>query len=126
MAHEIGHGFGAVHDCNADSCPCLTGNCDCCPMDETTCDTGGAFLMTPISNATAQGFSPGSIKTICNAFPSIGHCLSDPQEHLRTMYQLNTCGNGIKEEGEECDTGGVDTDCCNASTCKLKPQAVCE
>lgn len=82
--------------------------------------------MSALSNTSAQHFSPCSINTICNAFPSIGSCLADPNDRLQKVYQLNVCGNGIKEEGEECDTAGIDTDCCNAQTCKLKPTAVCE
>lgn len=82
--------------------------------------------MTPVSNASAENFSPCSVNTVCSSFPSIGHCLSDPQDRVKSVYTLNVCGNGIKEEGEECDTGGVDTDCCDAKTCKLKQPAVCE
>lgn len=82
--------------------------------------------MSALSNTSAENFSPCSISTICNAFPSIGSCLADPNDKLRNIYQLNVCGNGIKEEGEECDTGGIDTDCCDAKTCKLKSTAVCE
>lgn len=82
--------------------------------------------MSPISNVSAEHFSPCSINTICSAFPTTGHCLSDPLDHARSIYELNVCGNGIMEAGEECDTGGIDSDCCNSQTCKLKENAVCE
>lgn len=36
------------------------------------------------------------------------------------------CGNGIKEEGEDCDTGGKESACCDPATCKFKTGAVCE
>lgn len=36
------------------------------------------------------------------------------------------CGNGIKEDGEDCDSNGQDTPCCDAKTCKFKPGAKCE
>lgn len=126
VAHEIGHGFGAIHDCTSDTCPCNGSNCQCCPYSTTQCDSGADYLMSPVTNTTAEYFSPCSINTVCSAFPEIGSCLSDPQEHLHSIYQLYVCGNGIKEVGEECDTGGVDTACCNAKTCKLKKSAVCE
>ncbi|KAJ2846713.1 hypothetical protein IWW36_004213 [Coemansia brasiliensis] len=39
------------------------------------------------------------------------------------------CGNGIKEEGEECDCGTSEEckndPCCDAATCRLKPGAQC-
>jgi hypothetical protein len=46
--------------------------------------------------------------------------------NTRQLYQLNTCGNGIVEDGEECDTEGEDTACCDPNTCKFKNNAVCE
>ncbi|GAA5800282.1 hypothetical protein HPULCUR_005708 [Helicostylum pulchrum] len=125
VAHEIGHGFGAIHDCASDSCPCEGDACQCCPANEDSCPSEG-FLMSPISNISAKHFSPCSIKTICSAFPTTGHCLSDPLDHARSIYELNVCGNGIMEAGEECDTGGIDSDCCDSKTCKLKEHAVCE
>lgn len=125
VAHEIGHGFGAIHDCTSETCPCKGESCQCCVLDASTCN-GEGFLMSPISNISAEHFSPCSINTICSAFPKTGHCLADPQKHIRSIYELNVCGNGIKEAGEECDTSGVDTDCCDPKTCLLKKQAVCE
>ncbi|KAI8987454.1 Metallo-peptidase family M12-domain-containing protein [Mycotypha africana] len=126
VAHEIAHGFGAIHDCSASDCPCEDdNNCQCCQSSVDQCDSSG-YIMSSITNSTANTFSPCSINTICNAFPSIGTCLTDPGQFDRYLYQTNVCGNGIKEEGEECDTGGVDTSCCDAKTCKLKKNAVCE
>ncbi|KAI8087346.1 Metallo-peptidase family M12-domain-containing protein, partial [Thamnidium elegans] len=88
VAHEIGHGFGAIHDCTSDSCPCEGDACQCCPFNDASCP--------------------------------------NPLDHARPIYELNVCGNGIMEAGEECDTGGIDSDCCDAQTCKLKEHAVCE
>jgi len=43
------------------------------------------------------------------------------------MFSLNMCGDGIVEDGEECDPGlGVILTCCNSSTCKLRPGAMCD
>ncbi|KAL9557529.1 hypothetical protein MBANPS3_001336 [Mucor bainieri] len=115
----------AIHDCVAENCPCTGSDCKCCRLSSDQCDSSG-FFMSALSNTSAKSFSPCSINTICDAFPSIGSCLADPNDNLHHVYQLKVCGNGIKEEGEECDTGGVDTDCCDAKTCTLKKSAVCE
>ncbi|RCH85526.1 hypothetical protein CU098_005984, partial [Rhizopus stolonifer] len=125
VAHEIGHGFGAIHDCSAADCPCEGADCQCCQLDGDQCQTTG-YLMSAISNSSAESFSPCSVKTICRAFPSVATCLYDPEQQKRPVYTLNSCGNGIKEEDEECDTGGEDTPCCDAKTCKFKKDAVCE
>jgi hypothetical protein len=47
-------------------------------------------------------------------------------ERKHKVFKLDTCGNGVLEEGEECDTGGKETDCCDPKTCKLINNAVCE
>jgi hypothetical protein len=53
-------------------------------------------------------------------------CLIDAAAAKNTI-SLQMCGNGIVEAGEECDPGkGVDSACCDAATCKLKPNAVCD
>lgn len=44
----------------------------------------------------------------------------------RNTTSLQQCGNGIKETGEDCDTGGQDSACCDPKTCKFKAGAVCE
>jgi len=42
LAHELGHGFGAYHDCTADVCS--TGQ-TCCPLSTTTCDANQQFIV---------------------------------------------------------------------------------
>lgn len=123
VAHEIGHGFGAIHDCTSHMCPCK-GECGCCPLSDTICSAGDTYLMNPTSNVTTNDFSPCSISDICNTFPNIGYCLKSPD--LRTGGTFSLCGNGILEPGEECDPGLTDSPCCYAKTCKLKPNAVCD
>lgn len=44
----------------------------------------------------------------------------------RNVTTLKMCGNGIKEDGEDCDTGGQPSNCCDPTTCKFKTGAVCE
>ncbi|KAI8090415.1 Metallo-peptidase family M12-domain-containing protein [Thamnidium elegans] len=123
VAHEIGHGFGAIHDCTSHMCPCK-GECGCCPLSDTVCSAGDTYLMNPTSNVTTNDFSPCSVSDICNTFPNIGYCLKSPD--LRTGGTFSLCGNGILEPGEECDPGLTDSPCCFAKTCKLKPNAVCD
>ncbi|CAO3700722.1 unnamed protein product [Rhizopus microsporus] len=125
VAHEIGHGFGAIHDCNAQSCPCAAGaSCNCCPYSSTQCDAGGRYFMNPTSNASSSEFSPCSISTICKNVPTFQSCLLDPGS--KNVTTLKMCGNGIKEDGEDCDTGGQPSNCCDPATCKFKPNAVCD
>ncbi|KAI9485216.1 MAG: Metallo-peptidase family M12B Reprolysin-like-domain-containing protein [Benjaminiella poitrasii] len=124
VAHEIGHGFGAIHDCTSQSCPCSGSGCNCCPYSSTQCDAQGKYFMNPTSNASSDAFSPCSITTICNSMPEFMSCLAEPGS--RNITSLQQCGNGIKEEGEDCDTGGQPSDCCDPSTCKFKSGAVCD
>ncbi|KAF7728028.1 hypothetical protein EC973_006793 [Apophysomyces ossiformis] len=124
VAHEIGHNFGAIHDCTAQNCPCSGAGCQCCPLSSTQCDAGGTYIMNPSSNVSTNDFSPCSIDTICKAFPTIGTCLEEPGS--RTIKSLQMCGNGIKEDGEDCDVGETDSQCCDAKSCKFKAGAVCE
>ena len=121
-----------MHDCDAGAC----GDSDtlvaqqCCPLSGSRCDAGEGFIMNP---STAQGiteFSPCSIGNICSA---IGRnsvstsCFSD-NRGVNTITGQQ-CGNGIVEEGEDCDCGGEDCDdnsCCDAETCKFIGNAVCD
>lgn len=41
------------------------------------------------------------------------------------VHSLQSCGNGIVEEGEDCDPGSATDSCCDASTCKFASGAVC-
>lgn len=53
-------------------------------------------------------------------------CLVDPDPNRQTI-QLSMCGNGIVERGEECDPGvGIESACCNSTTCKLLSNASCD
>ncbi|RHZ61686.1 hypothetical protein Glove_346g184 [Diversispora epigaea] len=129
VAHEIGHGFGASHDCIASLCPCI--NCsECCPLNSTTCDANGLYIMNPTSDVVTNDFSPCSLKDICAEIPTSGSCLVDPSESTKTIIIEAMCGNGLKESGEECDCGSAEEcandPCCDGSTCKLKSGALCD
>ena len=133
IAHESGHTFGAVHDC--DSSACSNQNSvdaqQCCPLTATTCDAGEKFIMNP---STGQGISTFSQCTIGNVCSAMGRnsvrttCLTD-NRNVPTL-QGHQCGNGIVEEGEDCDCGGSancgTNNCCDPGTCKFKSNAVCD
>jgi hypothetical protein len=53
-------------------------------------------------------------------------CLQDPSSKIETL-SLQMCGNGIVEQGEDCDPGeDVTSPCCNSQTCKFQNGAVCD
>ena len=133
IAHESGHTFGAVHDC--DSSTCANANTvasqQCCPLSGTTCDAQGNFIMNPSTGQGISTFSPCTVGNICSAFlrNSVkSTCLSD-NKGVNTVSE-GFCGNGIVEDGEECDCGGTascgNNTCCNPTTCKFINNAVCD
>jgi len=107
--------------------------------------------MSPVAQGGETNFSPCSLGNICrlqtlsfsqtslNRFPSLGSlmqgisggktntsCLADPDTN-RQIISLQMCGNGIVETGEDCDPGqGVNSTCCDTSTCKFRNGAVCD
>ncbi|KAF8807176.1 zinc metalloprotease [Phlegmacium glaucopus] len=128
VAHEIGHNFGAIHDC-ATGC---NSTAACCPLTSTTCDAGSQFLMSPVSQSGERVFSQCTLGNICSMMkssqggPVNTSCLVDP-DPSRTIISLQMCGNGIVEAGEDCDPGtGNTSNCCDAATCKFKNNALCD
>ncbi|KAF9979991.1 hypothetical protein BGZ75_009004 [Mortierella antarctica] len=133
VAHELGHGFGANHDCTATSCVSTQGVKDaaCCPLSTSTCDASDKYIMNPAEQAVTTMFSPCSISAICTTIGSKdGQCLKAPQVRATQLTTTNVCGNGIREEGEQCDCGTPEEcakdPCCDGTTCKLKGAAVCD
>jgi len=132
FAHETGHTFGAVHDCNTQSCSdgSVTKQ-QCCPLQANSCNAGGKFIMNPSTGSGITNFSPCSIGNICSflaRYSSRVTCLANNRD-VPTITG-SQCGNGIVEQGEECDCGGAQgcggNRCCNPTTCKFTDNSVCD
>ncbi|CAE6436384.1 unnamed protein product [Rhizoctonia solani] len=124
VAHEVGHNFGAIHDCTTG----CTGTSACCPRSRTTCDSGSQFIMSPVSSSGEVAFSPCSIGNICSVLAGSvdSSCLQEADTATQTI-SLQMCGNGIVEAGEDCDPGvGTNSTCCDSTTCKFRSNAVCD
>ncbi|KAI3327770.1 Metallo-peptidase family M12-domain-containing protein [Xylariaceae sp. AK1471] len=132
FAHESGHTFGAFHDCTDTTCVDGTfSKNQCCPLTSATCDAQGTFIMNPSTGPGITQFSACSIGNICSAMDrnSINSaCLSD-NKNVVTITG-SQCGNGIVEQGEDCDCGGETgcqgNPCCNPKTCKFTTNSVCD
>ncbi|KAI2642272.1 zinc metalloprotease mde10 [Xylaria nigripes] len=132
FAHESGHTFGAYHDCTQTTCTDGTrANNQCCPLSTTTCNAGGTFIMNPSTGPGISQFSACSVGNICSAMArhSVNtECLSDNKNVV--TISGSQCGNGIVEQGEECDCGGEqgcqNNPCCNPNTCKFTANSICD
>lgn len=133
FAHESGHTFGAVHDCDTTTCADsqAVSASQCCPFSQSACDAQAQYMMNPYSTPGVSKFSPCSIGNICSALGRNSvqsTCLTD-NRGVATITG-SQCGNGIVEDGEDCDCGGDDgcagNTCCNPSTCKFVDGAVCD
>lgn len=128
LAHELGHNFGAVHDCTASACGTST---SCCPLSQSTCNSNGQYLMNPSSSQSSSGFSPCTVGQICTNMQRktiTASCLTTNQ-NVR-LEGAASCGNGVVEEGEDCDCGGTagcgNNPCCDPTTCRFRAGAVCD
>ncbi|GJJ71610.1 hypothetical protein EMPS_03960 [Entomortierella parvispora] len=133
VAHEVGHGFGANHDCTASTCVSAAAiqAAACCPLSGTQCNAGDHYIMNPAEQTATSIFSPCSINAICSNIGSpSGSCLQPAGAKVTQSLSLNVCGNGIKEAGEQCDCGSPDEcakdPCCDGTTCTFKGNAVCD
>lgn len=132
IAHETGHTFGAVHDCTSQTCSDGTvTKQQCCPLSQSSCNANAAFIMNPSTGGGITQFSPCSVGNICSAIGRNSvksNCLTNNRD-VSTIAE-SQCGNGIVEQGEDCDCGGAqgcgDNPCCNPTTCKFTADAVCD
>lgn len=132
FAHETGHTFGAVHDCVRETC--ADGSVErqeCCPLTSSTCNAQSDFLMNPSTASGISTFSACSLGNVCTFLERNSNkatCLAD-NKGLKIISEQQ-CGNGIVEEGEDCDCGGESgcqgNPCCNPTTCKFTTGSVCD
>ncbi|KAL8655640.1 MAG: hypothetical protein Q9210_000750 [Variospora velana] len=115
IAHEIGHTFGAVHDCDTSACANQNSVSaqQCCPLSGSACDAGERFLMNPSTGRDITEFSPCTLGNVCSALGrnSVNSdCLTDNKNV--PSISGHQCGNGIVEDEEECDCGGSELPPC--------------
>ncbi|KAL0941075.1 adam protease adm-b [Colletotrichum truncatum] len=132
VAHEVGHTFGAVHDCVSSTCSNGDSSMNrCCPLSSSQCNAGGQFIMNPSTGSGIRAFSPCSIGNICSGLlrnQVKSTCLTNNRD-VKTILE-SQCGNGIVESGEDCDCGGEsgcgNNRCCDPRTCKFTTGSVCD
>ncbi|CAG0898680.1 unnamed protein product, partial [Darwinula stevensoni] len=128
LAHEIGHNFGSPHDPELDRV-CTPGG-----------DDGNYIMFARATSGDKKNnhqFSPCSLKAINGVLTAKARgpkgCFTEPT--------ASVCGNGVVEEGEECDCGWEEDcqeECCfpmrtagsgsgdpNERPCTLRPFRVC-
>ncbi|KDN36881.1 hypothetical protein K437DRAFT_271016 [Tilletiaria anomala UBC 951] len=130
IAHEIGHNFGAIHDCSSGcslrgSLAVQSYGATCCPSSSSACYGSTDYVMNPVSSPSAQTFSACTIGNVCSLLGGgLGSdCIVAPGE--RATLSAQQCGNGILEPGEECDAGPRGSQCCS-TTCKLTSGSRCD
>ncbi|XP_053319580.1 zinc metalloproteinase-disintegrin-like batroxstatin-2 isoform X2 [Spea bombifrons] len=111
LAHEMGHNIGMNHD---------DGSC--------TCSARSCIMEPSLSTNTPRDFSTCSHRFyqdfILNRMPL---CMKD-RPRKEDILATPMCGNKFTEQGEECDCGTEQECrdlCCDATTCRLKPEAQC-
>jgi hypothetical protein len=118
MTHELGHNFYMSHDAgaatmrdgssfSADVCP---SSCNVMASHQRLC--GGVLV---------QEWSACSQWYIQYFFDN-SHSLTCLDNRVSDVAQ---CGNGLLEEGEQCDPGALTNSCCNPVTCMLTPGSQC-
>jgi hypothetical protein len=111
IAHEMGHNLGCQHDSQGNSCP------------------ASGFIMNAIinTNAPPTQFSTCSRDYVAQTVTPSMTCVQNTP--ISQWSDVPVCGNGLVEDGEQCDCGQADCSsldpCCNGSTCSFLPGATC-
>ncbi|CAH1154204.1 unnamed protein product [Phaedon cochleariae] len=117
MAHMIGHNIGMGHDDGREECFC---------RDWHGCIMAQAIV--GLDNVQPYKFSECSKSDYIDRLRTgNGICLLNKPNELTDH---KNCGNGIVEEGEDCDCGSIENchkvnPCCDPITCKLTKEAQC-
>ncbi|BFZ13576.1 hypothetical protein BsWGS_16615 [Bradybaena similaris] len=128
FTHEVGHNFGSPHDQGADCAPFGT---------EKENAQDGNYIM--FASATMGDRPNNDDFSICSKdnITRLLHVVVNELNGKRNCFKPSKtafCGNGIKEDGEECDCG-YDPDCVDrccygrdsiqGTPCTLKPTFKC-
>ncbi|KAM5237738.1 disintegrin and metalloproteinase domain-containing protein 1a-like [Ctenodactylus gundi] len=109
MVHELGHNLGIQHDHAA----CLCQGKRPCLMHENITKGSG------FSNCSSDYFYHF-------LHEHKGTCLFNKPWHKGRTRRAATCGNGVVEDQEQCDCGGLcDNNPCCDENCQLKDNAQC-
>ncbi|XP_066271354.1 disintegrin and metalloproteinase domain-containing protein 10-like [Branchiostoma lanceolatum] len=128
MAHYVGHNFGSPHDTTY----------NCVPGGEygNYIMYAGATSGDKANNYQFSSCSKASIHSVLDAKIVGDWPYSPPSTSCFKESNAAICGNGIVEEGEQCDCGYSDhcrmsgeDDCCvpagNTNACQLQPGKAC-
>ncbi|KAI1305198.1 Disintegrin and metalloproteinase domain-containing protein 28 [Halotydeus destructor] len=108
-AHELGHLLGMKHD--TVDCKCL----------DSSCVMAAAYEGKPSWSSCSYDIALNHVSS-----SSMDECFSNPS---RRESVVSICGNGLIEDGEQCDCPYLDErcrrDCCDMSTCRLIGSSKC-
>ncbi|XGW35390.1 hypothetical protein V3C99_018976 [Haemonchus contortus] len=119
VAHEYAHSWGAQHDgLERDA----AGREECLP----DYSEGGNYIMHMYAQ---NGYDPNNIRFSPCSRKSIRRMLERRWHRCFEPEKASFCGNGVVEEGEDCDEGNFLTKngsskCCTTE-CRLAPSAQC-